>query len=225
MTAAPPVPPPSPSNHRSVFRLNGSVYSNPLLGMGSYNIGFRVLVFSKSSPSDSLRSSDQKVVPSRACVWSHFWEKRTGWRCGWRWWENYELGQNNGKNFNSLLKQHLGQILSAWKSSGREWAVFVRETIWGKEILNPTTQLWAFTMLLTSCVLFSEPLNIAEFHFFCLQTGEDLSYLSGMLQVKSRGKACESVYGISKSYPDGSCGCYCKPGTITSILLYFWKVH
>lgn len=48
-------------------------------------------------------------------------------------------GQNNGENFKSLLKQHLGQILSAWTSSEKGRAVCFRETIWSKESLNPTT--------------------------------------------------------------------------------------
>lgn len=38
-------------------------------------------------------------------------------------------GENNGQSFRSLLRQHIGQILSVWKSGQKGKAVFARETI------------------------------------------------------------------------------------------------
>lgn len=132
-------------------------------------------------------------------------------------------GQNNGENFRFLLKQHLGQILSAWTSSEKGRAVCVRETIWSKESLNPTTWVWVVAMLLTSCVLFSEWFHIAE----SLSANWRGSYLP--LRDAARSKSEAKLAKVSTVLQNplwttvDSHGCYCKWVTIASLLLYFFK--
>lgn len=162
-------------------------------------------------------------MPSRGCVWIHPWERRTvqgmdGEESG----KIVRSGPNNGKHVKSLRRQSLGQILSAWPSSEKGWAVGVRETIGSQEIGNPTTWVWVFATLLSSCVLFSEQLNIAESHFIC-KLERVLATYQGLCQVRRRDRARKKVSGITKSYVDHSCGSFYKWVTVASILLYFLK--